>query len=88
MLSYKTSDNVYRMGGAEEIRVVLKGQAGHSERVVNVRYVPTTSWLQNLCLTPAFADQHKTFIEHANDSWKVHVMGAAQNRCVTTTDIS
>jgi len=63
---------------AEVMRVALETKAGTTERTTNVRYLPMHSWLQNLLLTPAYADNLISFREMANKDFKVHVLAYSQ----------
>jgi len=68
-------------GNAEVLRVQLYNKSGTTSRMVNVRYLPTHSWLQNLLLTPAYADNLISFTEQADKDFKVHVLSWAQRSC-------
>ena len=60
--------------------VQLSGPRDQTENTVGVRWVPTLSWVQNLCLTPCYANQLKTFTETAASDWTVHCLDSAQSR--------
>lgn len=63
---------------AEVLRVKLTSKEQTSEKFVNVRYLPTRSWLQNLVLTPAYADQLMSFTEYAATDWRAHILAWGQ----------
>ena len=71
--------------GAGITRVTLTSKAGTTERTVNIRWLPTRSWIQNLLLTPCYADNLMSFTDHARVDYKVHIMHWAQQRCVRTS---
>ena len=61
--------------------VQLSGARDLTESTVDVRWLPTRSWLQNLCLTPCYANEMKSFTEIANKDWSVHGLGYGQQSC-------
>ena len=62
--------------------VELTNKQGTATDRVNIKWMPTWSWIQGLCLTPCYADHVLSFTEQANDDWKLFVLDAAQRSCV------
>jgi len=59
----------------------LENKSGTSSQMIDVRYMPTKSWLQNLLLTPAYSDNLISFTEQADKNFKAHILSWAQRSC-------
>ena len=74
------SETYFRDAGPLSVRV--EGKAGTTSRVVIVRFLPIRSWAQNLCLTPSYVNELKTFEEVLQSDVKAHILFYAQHSCV------
>ena len=61
----------------------LSGARNVTSSNVEVRFLPTRSWLQNLVLTPCYANEIKTYSELAEEDWTCFVLHYGQTRCAS-----